>query len=111
MSVSENRKLKFRFSMTGDRDAYFWSTHSGPEMDLLVFWHGKRVGFEFKYSDAPDLTKSMHVAMQNLKLDQLFVVYPGGQSLKLADKVEMVSIRYLPQWLMGFGAAGAGAAR
>jgi uncharacterized protein len=41
------------------------------------------VGVEFKCNDSPDLTKSMHLAMQDLKLDQLFVVYPGGQSLKL----------------------------
>ena len=92
--------------VTGDRDAYFWSTHSGPELDLLVFWHGKRVGFEFKYNDAPDLTKSIHLAMQDLKLDQLFVVYPGNQSLKLADKTEMVSIQHLPERLKKFGAAG-----
>ena len=100
----EGFALEQVLSVTGDRDAYFWSTHSGPEMDLLVFWHGRRVGFEFKYNDAPDLTKSMHVAMQDLKLDQLFVVYPGGQSLKLAGKVEMVSIRHLRQRLMQFGA-------
>jgi hypothetical protein len=73
---------------------------------LLVFWHGKRVGFEFKYSDSPDMTKSMHMAMQDLKLDQMFVVYPGGQSLKLADKVELISIKHLPERLKRFGAGG-----
>jgi predicted AAA+ superfamily ATPase len=83
-------------SITGDMDAYFWSTHSGPELDLLVFWHGQRLGFEFKYGDSPDLTKSMHVAMSDLKLDRLFVVYPGGQSLKLPGKAELLSIQHLP---------------
>jgi len=102
----EGFALEQVLGVTGDRDAYFWSTHSGPELDLLVFWHGKRVGFEFKYSDAPDLTKSMHVVMQDLKLNQLFVVYPGGQSLELADRVEMVSIKHLPERLKKFGAEG-----
>ncbi|MBI4623085.1 MAG: ATP-binding protein, partial [Verrucomicrobia bacterium] len=92
----EGFALEQVLSVTGDRDAYFWSTHSGPELDLLVFWHGRRVGFEFKYNDSPDLTKSMHMAMQDLKLDQLFVVYPGGQSFPLGPKAELVAIRDLP---------------
>lgn len=60
------------------------------------------MGFEFKYSDSPDMTKSMPLAMADLKLDQLFVVYPGGQSLKLAGKVELVSIQHLPARLKNF---------
>lgn len=98
----EGFALEQVLSMTGDRDAYFWSTYSGPELDLLVFWHGKRVGFEFKYNDSPDLTKSMRLAMQDLKLNWLFVVYPGGQSLRLAERVELVPIRNLPERLGRF---------
>jgi predicted AAA+ superfamily ATPase len=100
----EGFALEQVLSVTGDRDAYSWSTHSGPETDLLVFWRGKRVGFEFKYNDAPDMTKSMHTAMEDLKLDQLFVVYPGSQSLALTDKAELVSIQHLPERLKEFGA-------
>ena len=74
--------------------------------DLLVFRRGQRVGFEFKYNDAPDLTKSMHVAMKDLKLNRLFVVYPGGQSLRLASQVELVSIQHLPDRLNEFRARG-----
>ncbi len=82
--------------MTGDRDAYFWATHNGAELDLLVEWRGQRVGFEFKYADAPGLTKSMHIALRDLKLDPLFVVYPGAQSFPLGPKAELVAIRDLP---------------
>lgn len=95
----EGFALEQVLSLTGDRDAYSWSTHSGPELDLLVFRHGQRIGFEFKYNDAPDLTRSMQAAMRDLKLDRLFVVYPGRQSLRLAEKVERVSILQLPERL------------
>ncbi len=103
----EGFALEQVLSVTGDQDAYFWSTHSGPELDLLVFWHGQRLGFEFKYGDSPDLTKSMHVAMDDLKLDRLFVVYPGGQSLKLPGRAELLSIQHLPARLHEVAVAGA----
>ena len=47
-------------AITGDVNAYFWVTHAGAELDLLVFYQGKRLGFEFKYSERPSITKSMH---------------------------------------------------
>ena len=81
---------------TGDRDAYFWATHAGAELDLLVLRNGKRVGFEFKHSDAPTLTKSMHIALNDLKLQRLFVLYPGHESYQLHQKVEVVSVQSLP---------------
>ena len=58
-------------------EAYFWATHAGAELDLLMFKHGLRVGVEFKRVDAPKMTASMHIALQDLKLDALYVVYPG----------------------------------
>lgn len=58
-------------------EAYFWATHAGAELDLLMFKHGLRVGVEFKRVDAPKMTTSMHIALQDLKLDALYVVYPG----------------------------------
>src|SRR6266516_3837327 len=81
---------------TGDREAYFWATHAGAELDLLVLRDGKRIGFEFKHSDAPTLTKSMHIALNDLKLQRLFVLYPGHQSYQLHQKVEVVSVQSLP---------------
>ncbi|MEI8030439.1 MAG: ATP-binding protein [Comamonadaceae bacterium] len=58
-------------------EAYFWATHAGAELDLLMFKHGLRVGVEFKRVDAPRMTPSMYIALQDLKLDALYVVYPG----------------------------------
>lgn len=49
-------------------DCYFWSTHNKAVLDLFVFKNGKRLGFEFKYTDDPKITKSMNIAMQDLKL-------------------------------------------
>jgi predicted AAA+ superfamily ATPase len=80
---------------TGDRDAYFWATPSGAELDLLVFVRGRRIGFEIKYTDAPRLTKSMAIAREDLKLDQLWVVYPGDTSFPLRPGVEAVALRDL----------------
>ncbi len=46
-----------------DQQFYFWSSHSGVEIDL--FWQkgGKEWGMEFKYMDSPTLTKSMTISM------------------------------------------------
>ena len=57
--------------------AYFWATHAGAELDLLMQKDGRRVGVEFKRADAPSLTPSMRIAMRDLGLDALYVVYPG----------------------------------
>jgi predicted AAA+ superfamily ATPase len=82
--------------ITGDRQAYFWATQAGAELDLLVFWRGRRIGVEVKYGDAPGLTKSMAIAMTDLRLDHLFVVYPGQSSYRLNDKAEAVPLAGLP---------------
>lgn len=74
-------------AITGDREAYFWATHAGAELDLLVFHSGKRIGFEFKYSESPSTTKSMRVAMQDLGLDHLYVVHPGRHTFPLDDNI------------------------
>jgi predicted AAA+ superfamily ATPase len=71
-------------------EAYFWATHQGAELDLLMFKHGRRVGVEFKRADAPTLTQSMRIAMQDLRLDQLIVVYPGPKAYRLAVNIQVV---------------------
>lgn len=80
---------------TGSREAYFWATHAGTEIDLLLHWQGKRWGFEFKYSDAPTMTKSMHVALADLKLERIFVIYPGRDSYPLHEQVEALPLTLL----------------
>ena len=82
-------------SITGDRDAYFWATHGGAELDLMVNWRGRKCGFEFKYGDAPSMTKSMHTALHDLKLERLFVVHPGKDSYVMNQQTEAVAITSL----------------
>jgi predicted AAA+ superfamily ATPase len=79
------------------RDVYFWSTHSGAELDLLVFKSGKRIGFEIKNTDAPRTTKSMRVSISDLGLDRLLVVYPGAESYPLDKGIEALAIHDLPR--------------
>ncbi len=80
----------------GDRNAWFWGTHGQAELDLLVLHRGRRYGFEFKFSDAPGTTRSMHIAREDLKLERLFVVYPGiGGSYPLTDWAEVIAIKDL----------------
>jgi uncharacterized protein len=73
-------------------EAYFWGTHQGAELDLLIFKGGRRFGFEIKRVDAPTLTPSMRIAMADLKLAQLTVLYPGTQSYELAPNVRAVPL-------------------
>jgi len=82
-------------SWVGERNAYFWATHSRAELDLLVLAKGKRWGFEIKYQDAPTITKSMRIAMQDLKLERLWVVYPGKTSYRMDENIECVSLEEL----------------
>lgn len=83
--------------------AYFWATHAGAELDLLMFKDGLRVGVEFKRSDAPSMTRSMHVAMADLQLDALYVVYPGQRRYHLAERVEVVPLAALVPAASGVG--------
>jgi predicted AAA+ superfamily ATPase len=80
---------------TGDREAYFWNTQGGAELDLLIIAGGRRFGFEFKYADAPGLTRSMHVAREDLGLERVSVVHPGPESFPLADWAEAIGISAL----------------
>ncbi|MCE5318375.1 MAG: ATP-binding protein [Parachlamydia sp.] len=68
-------------------ECYFWGVHSGAELDLLIVKDGKRIGFEFKYSDYPKTTASMYTACQDLKLDHLYVVYPGKKLFLLDNQI------------------------
>ncbi len=68
---------------------YFWATHNGAELDLLLIENGKRIGYEIKYSDAPRLTPSMRIALNELQLQKLIVVYPGTRNYSLADRIEV----------------------
>ena len=77
------------------RDAYFWQTHAGAELDLLLMRKGQRIGFEFKFTDTPATTKSMRIALADLKLDHLWVVHPGKHRYALDKKIEAIGIAEL----------------
>jgi uncharacterized protein len=71
-------------------EVYFWATHGGAELDLLLFKDGRRLGVEIKRMDAPRLTTSMRVALVDLALDRLVIIYPGERRFNLAENVEVV---------------------
>jgi predicted AAA+ superfamily ATPase len=71
---------------------WFYAVHSGSELDLLMEVHGKRVGVEFKRADAPTATRSMHLAITDLGLDELWVVYPGTRVYALDEKIKVRSL-------------------
>jgi hypothetical protein len=73
-------------------EAYFWATHQGAELDLLMLKGSQRVGVEFKRADVPRVTRSMQIAMQDLKIDALYVVYPGERRFNLAPGIEAVPL-------------------
>lgn len=68
-------------------ECFFWSTQSGAKLDLLLFRQGKRLGFEFKYTDGPTMSKSMYIALEDLTLDHLYVVHPHMETFPLAQNV------------------------
>jgi len=84
-----------RFYQAGPGDCYFWSTHSGAELDLLVFESGRRVGFEIKHTDSPRMTRSLRIAQADLNLDALYVVYPGTEQFPLDEKTQAVGLQVL----------------
>ena len=76
-------------------ECFFWGTQGGAELDLLIVKDGKRIGFEIKYTDTPRITKSMAVALEDLHLDHLYVVYPHEASFPLSDKITVVGLQSL----------------
>lgn len=84
-----------QLSSAWEENCYFWATHQGAELDLLLVRGRRRVGFEFKHSQTPGLTPSMRRALEDLKLDRLWVVHAGSQRYPLAKRVEAVPLAAL----------------
>ena len=78
-------------------EAFFWGTHQGAEIDLILSRGGRLLGVECKRADAPRMTKSIGVALADLDLDRVAVVYPGDRSYSLADRVEAVPVSELAE--------------
>ncbi len=88
------------------QDLHFWRTADGAELDLLWARGARRLGIEVKLTSAPTLTPSMRIALADLKLERLLVVHAGDESWPMAERVEAVSIRSLPERLPSFAAKG-----
>jgi len=67
--------------------AYYWATYSGAELDMFFIFDGRRYGIEFKFSEAPDKTKSTLIAIDSLGLHKLLIVYPGDKTWPVSEKI------------------------
>lgn len=74
---------------------YFWATHNGAEIDLVFMKRGRMYGIECKRSDAPAMTPSMRIALKDLKLEQIAVIYPGRQRYAIANRVTAVPLKFV----------------
>jgi len=84
------------------KEFYFWSVHSGAELDLFWSQGGKNWGVEFKLMDAPKLTKSMSTVIRELNLAHLFVVYVGTEKYKLSENVTVLPLKDIQgEWVYG----------
>lgn len=94
----EGFALECVYASIGKRneELYFWGTHAGAEIDL--FWQsgGKNWGAEFKYMDAPRMTKSMKIAIEDLNLEHLWVIYPGQENYKLSENITVLPLSKAP---------------
>ena len=77
----------------GERQAYFYGTQRGAELDLMLLRRGRRWGFEFKCTDAPRTTKSMRIVMEDLGIERLWVVYPGDREYPLTGSITALPLR------------------
>lgn len=89
--------------LDAERDGFFWGTHAGAELDFLVVRRGKRWGFEIKFNESPRTTRAMHTAITDLKLERLWVVYPGSMSFPLTEKIQATPLAELPAELQQAG--------
>jgi hypothetical protein len=91
----EGFALEQLLSLLPGVDAYFWGTHAGAELDLLLLHRGRRFGVEFKYGDAPRMTKSLHIALEDLQLERAWIVYPGGERYRVHERVTVLPLSEL----------------
>ncbi|MFQ6613840.1 MAG: ATP-binding protein [Fidelibacterota bacterium] len=82
-----------------DGNCYFWRTQSGAELDLLFIHGGENIGFEIKYSETVSTTKSMRIAMKDLSLTHLFIIYPGKETFPVDTRISAISLRHIMEIL------------
>ena len=92
----EGFAIEQALAIFGERDAFFWGTQRGAELDLLLLRQGRRYGFEFKCTDAPSVTKSSRIALEDLRLEKLYFVYPGKERYIMHPSMEALPLTALP---------------
>ncbi|MBI4825358.1 MAG: ATP-binding protein [Nitrospirae bacterium] len=86
---------------TGPDEVYYWATHSGAEIDLVLVKDGRMFGVECKRMDAPRITPSVRTALNDLKLERIAVVYPGNKRYLLDDRIEAVPLDFVTEGMKG----------
>lgn len=76
-------------------EAWFWATHQGAGIDLLLRRGDRLLGVECKRADAPRLTPSIRIALEDLGLDRVAIVYPGARRYSLSEAVAAVPLATL----------------
>lgn len=79
----------------GSEDAYYWATHNGAELDQVIFRGSKASGVEFKVNDGPKMTKSLHIALEDLKLERAWIVHSGEKRYAVHEKIAALPIKEL----------------
>lgn len=88
----------------GAEDTYYWATHNGAELDLVLFRRGKAWGVEFKVGDGPTMTKSLQIALDDLKLERAWIVHAGTKTYPVHERVNALplgKLRELVDTIMG----------
>jgi len=78
-----------------DGEAYFWAIHEEAEIDLFHIESGRRIGYEFKFTDSPKATRSMRRAIDALRLDSLTIIVPRGEVFQIDDTIKVVPLTSL----------------
>ena len=89
----EGFALEQTLNIIETRQIYFWATYSGAELDLFFLHNGRRYGVEFKYSEAPVATRSIHSALETLKLEHVWIVYPGNTQYPVHEKITVIPLK------------------
>jgi uncharacterized protein len=88
----EGFALELTLQIIQPNTSYFWGTHSGAELDLLIPYGGKHHGFEIKFNEAPTITRSMKVALEELNLDHLWIIYPGNKEYPVSENITVLPL-------------------
>jgi hypothetical protein len=95
----EGYALEQILRLVGQSDTYYWGTHAGAELDLLLIRHGRRYGVEFKCQDAPQMSRSLHIALHDLALERAWIIYPGQERYPVHERVEVLPLANTPKEL------------